>query len=141
MLVAGVLLAIGCGKNSSDQPSPPASSSSSSAAVTIATGETSYTAGAPVPISIVNNGTDTLAFNPCTRILEHEGGGSWATFTEPNRMCTMEAWILGAHETRPATITLPDSIAAGTYRIAINFGAQAPGGGQFNAYSNTFNIK
>jgi hypothetical protein len=106
----------------------------------ISTEATSYAPGAKVAISIHNARTSQFAFNPCTRTVEREANAAWSLVTEPNRMCTMEAWLLDPGATRAATIDLPRDISAGRYRIAIDFGAQDSTAAKVHASSTPFTV-
>jgi hypothetical protein len=106
----------------------------------ISTDRTGYTLGAKVAISIHNARTSQFAFNPCTRTFEHEAGAAWSLVTEPNRICTMEAWLLDPGATRAATIDIPHGIPGGHYRIAIDFSAQDSTAIKVHATSTSFTV-
>ena len=115
---------------------PPADTSAPSKEVELRTDKTHYRAGAPVTLTIVNKSTSTFAFNPCPRVIERQvarlGGRDWVAVQEPPRMCTMEAWILKAHETRTAQTKLSDTLPSGRVRIVVGLskeGQAAPTGG------------
>ncbi len=80
---------------------------------------TEYRSGATVQLTLVNQSDRTYTFNPCPRIVEREDAGAWTRIPEPDRVCTMEAWLLQPHERRNATTDLPASLAAGRYRLVI----------------------
>jgi hypothetical protein len=103
----------------------------------ITTKAASYIPGAPVGIKIQNVSTHQFAFNPCTRSFEREGHGKVA---EPDRMCTMEAWLLAPQETRDASVDLPAGVEPGTYTLIIDFSAQDSSGIQVHATSNPFTV-
>ena len=102
---------------------PPADTSAPSKEVELRTDKTHYRAGSPVTLTIVNKSTSTFAFNPCPRVIERQvarlGGRDWVAVQEPPRMCTMEAWILKAHETRTAQTKLSDTLPSGRIRIVV----------------------
>ena len=97
--------------------------------VELHTDATSYAPGGQVGLTIVNRGDAPYAFNPCTRTIEREVAGAWETVPEPDRVCTMEAWILEPGATRTATTELPATLADGRHRLAISLtrdGQQPP---------------
>ena len=96
-----------------------ADTSELSADVELSTDKTHYRAGDPVTMTFINKSTATFAFNPCPRVIERPSGIYWVPVEEPPRMCTMEAWILKAHETRIAHTKLPDALSAGPVRIVV----------------------
>jgi hypothetical protein len=103
----------------------------------ITTNAASYAPGAAVGLSIHNATAHQFAFNPCTRHFEREAHGE---VTEPNRMCTMEAWLLEPNGTRDASVSLPAVIEPGTYQVRIDFAAQDSSGLQVHAISNPFTV-
>jgi len=102
----------------------------------------SYAAGGEVTLTLTNSGAGQYYFNPCPRIVEREEAGAWTPVDEGQRMCTMEAWILDPNGTRTATTELPDSLAAGRYRIVISLTAegQAPPAEAVRAVSAPFSV-
>ena len=102
----------------------------------------SYAAGDEVTLTLTNSGAGQYYFNPCPRILEREEAGAWTPVDEGQRMCTMEAWILDPNGTRTATTELPDSLAAGRYRIVVSLTAegQVPSGEAVRAVSAPFSV-
>jgi len=115
-------------------PTPPPDSGNE---IHITTNAASYAPGAAVGISIHNATAHQFAFNPCTRHFEREAHGE---VTEPNRMCTMEAWLLDPNGTRDVSVTLPAAIEPGTYQVGIDFAAQDQSGLQVHATSNPFHV-
>jgi hypothetical protein len=89
--------------------------------VLIGTDRSSYRAGDPLTLTVDNRSADSVAFNPCTRALEREQSGSWTAVPEPQRICTMEAWILAPGEHRAGPTELPGDLAAGRYRAVLAF--------------------
>jgi hypothetical protein len=106
-------------------PSPPAGEPAQSSAeagkVQVTTDRSSYRAGDPITLTVHNGSADTVAFNPCTRALEREQAGTWTAVPEPQRICTMEAWILAPGERRAGPTELPADLAAGRYRAVLAF--------------------
>jgi hypothetical protein len=78
-----------------------------------------YRAGEKITLTFENKSASSYTFNPCTRSVERESGGAWATVPEDNRMCTMEAWILGPHGTQSGATELPATMAPGRYRVVV----------------------
>jgi hypothetical protein len=111
--------------------------------VLLRTDKAQYKAGEQVALTIENRSASSYAFNPCTRSLEREDGGSWTPIPEPDRMCTMEAWILDARGTRTGKTELPSSLAAGRYRVVVRLTVETPGaaaGSAITAVSEPINI-
>ena len=98
---------------------PQADTSTPSADIELRTDKTHYRAGDALTLTFVNKSTATFAFNPCPRIIQRQVGSDWIPVDEGPRMCTMEAWILKAHETRTAQTKLPGALAAGQVRIVV----------------------
>ena len=105
---------------------PPAQASSDASGVQVTTDRSGYRAGDPLTLTVHNGSADTVAFNPCTRMLEREQSGSWSAVPEPQRICTMEAWILTPGQRRTGPTELPADLAAGRYRAVLAFTAESP---------------
>ena len=129
IFVAAVLAAtVGCGPAvpGTEQPSAGrdttngAAADSASVAVELRTDRTRYVPGDAVSVTLVNHSSDTYTFNPCTRTLERETSGGWTSISEPQRVCTMQAYILEPRQTRTETTELPDTLAPGRYRMVIS---------------------
>lgn len=86
-----------------------------------------YRAGEKVTLTLENKGARSYAFNPCTRSLEREENGNWRVVEEPDRMCTMEAWILEPHGTRTGATELPQPLSAGRYRVVVRLTVEGSG--------------
>ena len=110
--------------------------------VSLTLDRTSYAAGDAVTLTLRNSGAGQYYFNPCPRIIEREENGAWTPVDEGQRMCTMEAWILDPNGTRTATTELPDSLAAGRYRVVVSLTAegQAPSAEAVRAVSAPFSV-
>ena len=108
-------------------PSSPANGAHADSVV-LRTNKTQYRAGETMTLTFENKSGSSYAFNPCTRSLERETGGSWSAVPEEGRMCTMEAWILDPHGTRSGDTELPASLPAGRYRVVVRMTMQSPGG-------------
>lgn len=118
-------------------PSMPGVSADTAAArtdsVVLRTDKTQYRAGEAITLTFENRSASSYAFNPCTRGIEREENGSWAPVPEPDRMCTMEAWILDPRGTRTGPTELPTPLAPGRYRVVVRMTKEQPGGGQASA--------
>lgn len=108
---------------------PSAAAPDSSQQIELRTDRADYRPGDTVTMTIVNHTTGSWAFNPCTRILEHEAAGSWQAVPDARR-CTMEAWILKPNETRTATTNFDSGLESGRYRLVIGFAGDGPPGGR-----------
>ncbi len=115
--------------------SPSATSGTRADSVVLRTDKTQYRAGEKLTLTLENKSGSSYAFNPCTRSLERESGGSWSTVPEEGRICTMEAWILDAHGTRTGATELPSSLTAGRYRVVVRMTMESPGGAAASAVS------
>jgi hypothetical protein len=106
-------------------PSPSAGaaqqSSSDDGRVQVSSDRSGYRAGESLTLTVHNGSADTVTFNPCTRALEREQSGRWSAVSEPQRICTMEAWILAPGEQRAGPTELPADLAAGRYRAVLAF--------------------
>ena len=104
----------------SDSLAPPSASNTVRAdSVVLRTDKTQYRAGERITLTFENKSASSYTFNPCTRSVERESGGSWATLPEETRMCTMEAWILDPHGTRSGATELPATMSPGRYRVVV----------------------
>jgi hypothetical protein len=128
-------------------PSPPAGSPAHASAddggVEVTTDRSSYRAGDPVTLTVQNGRADTIAFNPCTRTLEAERAGTWSLVPEPQRICTMEAWILGPGERREGPTELPADLSVGRYRAVLAFTVESanPSTERLEARSAPFSLE
>ena len=109
----------------------------------VSTDRASYRAGDPLTLTVHNRGADTVAFNPCTRMLEAERGNAWTAVPEPARICTMEAWLLAPGETRAGPTELPADLVAGRYRAVLGFseGSAEPAAGKLEARTAPFTVE
>lgn len=96
----------------------PSDSAPLTGSIQLRTDRSSYAAGDPMTLTLVNGTTDSYAYNPCTRLLERESGGGWSRIEE-TRICTMIAHILKPRETRVETTELTSGLEAGRYRVII----------------------
>ena len=101
--------------------------------VVVTTDKTQYRAGEAMTLSFENKSASSYAFNPCTRSIERDDAGTWTTVPEPNRMCTMEAWILDPRGTRSGPTELPTPLTPGRYRVAVRMTKEPPGGAAASA--------
>lgn len=77
-----------------------------------------YAPGGEVRFTLVNRGATALGYNPCSsRSVERREGASWAAIPEPGRMCTQEIRLLARGDSVSATLTLPEGLSAGEYRL------------------------
>ena len=138
----GIVAIAGCragGRSgTSDTPNAPARSDSSGLAppltatrsdsVILRTDKTRYRAGEKVTLTFENRSGASYTFNPCTRSIQRETGGTWSTVAEEGRMCTMEAWVLDPRATRSGPTELPSSLAPGRFRVVVFMTREQPGG-------------
>ena len=94
--------------------------------VVLRTDKAQYKAGETIALTFENKSAASYAFNPCQRSVEREEGTSWTTVPEPNRMCTMEAWILDPKGTRTGNTELPTPLTAGRYRVVVRMTVDSP---------------
>jgi hypothetical protein len=115
-------------------PSPSASTVTvRSDSVLLRTDKAQYKAGEQIALTLENKSASSYAFNPCGRAIEREDGGSWTAIPEPDRMCTMEAWILDPRGTRTGNTELPASLTPGRYRVVVRLTVDSPAGGSGSA--------
>lgn len=107
---------------------PAAGGSASADSVSLRTDKRTYRAGEQVTLTLENRSASTYAFNPCTRSVEREAGGAWTPVPEPDRVCTMEAWILDPRGTRTGTTELPARLAPGRYRAVLRLTVESSPG-------------
>src|SRR5262245_16402118 len=91
--------ASGAGDSASTPPpaanaTPGATATVKSDSVLLRTDKAQYRAGEKVTLTFENKSSGKYTFNPCSRALEREQGGSWVAVPDAGRMCTMEAWVL-----------------------------------------------
>jgi len=101
--------------------------------VVLRTDKAQYTAGEQLALTLENKSGTGYAFNPCTRAIEREDGGSWTAIPEPDRMCTMEAWILDPRGTRTGNTELPASLTPGRYRVVVRLTVESSAGASGSA--------
>ena len=107
---------------------PSASNAMRADSVVLRTDKAQYRAGEKVTLTFENKSASSYTFNPCTRSVERESGGAWATVPEENRMCTMEAWVLDPHGTRSGATELPATMAPGRYRVVVRMSMETSPG-------------
>ena len=98
--------------------------------VLLKTDKGQYKAGEQIALTLENKSAASYAFNPCQRSVEREEGAAWTVVPEPDRMCTMEAWILDPRGTRTGNTELPTPLAAGRYRVVVRLTVESPAGGE-----------
>ena len=109
-------------------PAAPAPSTTvRSDSVLLRTDKTQYKAGERMTLTFENRSAVGYTFNPCQRSLERDDGGAWKPLPDEDRMCTMEAWLLGPHSTGTGPTELPAKIPAGRYRVVVRMGVENPG--------------
>ena len=101
--------------------------------VVLTTDKTQYRAGESMTLTLENRSGSSYAFNPCTRSIEREDNGTWTSVPEPDRMCTMEAWILDPKGSRTGQTELPSPLPPGRYRVVVRMTREAPSGGAASA--------
>ena len=104
----------------------PSDSAPITGSIQLRTDRSSYAAGDPMTLTLVNGTRDSYAYNPCTRLLDRENGGTW-TRIEETRMCTMIAHILKPRETRVEKTELTSGLEAGRYRVIIQLTVEGTG--------------
>jgi hypothetical protein len=119
----------------SDSVTPSSAVTTRSDSVVLRTDRAQYRAGEKLTLTFENKSASSYTFNPCTRSVERESGGSWSTVPEEGRICTMEAWILDPHGTRSGATELPPSIGPGRYRIVVRMTMESSGGATASAVS------
>jgi len=111
-----------------DTPAAPAASATvRSDSVLLRTDKAQYKAGERMTLTFENRSAVGYTFNPCQRSIEREDGGTWKPLPDEDRMCTMEAWLLGPRSTGTGPTELPATIPAGRYRIVVRMGVESPG--------------
>ena len=120
------------GQPDTSRPAPSGAAGDTAAvradSVTLRTDKTRYRAGEAMTLTLENRSASSYAFNPCTRAIEREENATWTTVPEPDRMCTMEAWILEPKATREGPTELPTPLTPGRYRVVVRMTKEQPGG-------------
>jgi hypothetical protein len=108
-------------------PSQPDSASRMSD-ITMTTDTRTYRPGDPVELRIVSKATTRFTYNPCTRQLEREDDEATDKWTpvKEERMCTMVAHVLEPNASRVEQTELGEDLPPGTYRMIVEFIADAP---------------
>lgn len=135
VLVAGCRSgAGGASSDSTKQAAPPASPAAPSAgaltradSIVLRTDKAQYRPGEAMTLTFENRSGSPYTFNPCTRTIEREAGGTWTALPDEGRMCTMQAFILAPHGTQTGTTELPSPLAPGRYRVAVRMTLDQPG--------------
>ena len=111
-----------------DTPAAPAASATvRSDSVLLRTDKAQYKAGERMTLTFENRSAVGYTFNPCQRSIEREDGGTWKPLPDEDRMCTMEAWLLGPRSTGTGPTQLPATIPVGRYRVVVRMGVESPG--------------
>lgn len=90
------------------------------------TDKSSYRAGDQIALTLVNPTSSSYAYNPCTRLIEREVGGSWVEIRE-DRICTMIAHILAPRSRRSEKTELTAGLEAGRYRVILALTVEGSG--------------
>ena len=99
------------------------------------------TAGAILPLELINSSSATLGYNLCTNgRLERLLGGQWALVDMSERVCTLELRILAATTRRDEGYRLPTTLQAGTYRLVVKFTPESAGARAVNASTVPFTL-
>ena len=100
-----------------------------------------YQPGATVQLTIANHSGNTYSYNPCARTVERFVDNAWNEVME-DRMCTMTSVLLGPHETRSGSTSLPVSVGSGRYRLVMTMARQgvAPDSARTRAVSGGFDV-
>lgn len=142
VFLIALLAQTGCGGGSSRQPETPADTATTPPAVnpsqqdtiarmsdiSITTDTRSYRPGDPVELRIVSRSAMRYTYNPCTRLLEREDDEVRDTWTpvKEDRICTMVAHVLEPNATRVEQTELGEDLPPGSYRMIVEFNADAP---------------
>ena len=111
-----------------DTPAAPAASATvRSDSVLLQTDKAQYKAGERMTLTFENRSAVGYTFNPCQRSIEREDGGTWKPLPDEDRVCTMEAWLLGPRSTGTGPTQLPATIPSGRYRVVVRMGVESPG--------------
>ena len=123
------------------KPPAPPDAGVAATGVEVRVDRSQYQPGDQIRLTIVNHDQVQYAFNPCTRALEELSGGEWRVVAEPQRACTMEAWLLDPGMTQEANTELPSNVSPAEYRILITFSRQTPGGSAVQGRSAAFQVR
>ena len=116
-------------KADSQPASPPpgnAATTVRSDSVLLKTDKAQYKPGEQIVLTLENRSAASYTFNPCTRSIEREDGSTWTAVPEPDRICTMEAWILEPRESRTGNTDVPASLSPGRYRVVVRLTVDSP---------------
>lgn len=106
----------GARHGTADSAAPPAAADS----VELRVDRSEYRSGDTVKMTLVNRTGASYAFNPCTRGVELETQSGWLAVAEPDRVCTMIAWLLEPNASRDAVTALPSGLRHGRYRLTVS---------------------
>lgn len=99
------------------------------------------TAGASLPLELVNASESTLGYNLCTNgRLERLRAGQWVLVDVSERVCTLDLRILAANTRRDEGYRLPTTLEAGTYRLVVKFTPESAGARAVSALTVPFTL-
>jgi len=81
------------------------------------TNDLSYAPGEAVLLTLRNLYDQPIGYNLCTSELQRSVNDTWERVAE-DRMCTMQLNVLDPGKVDTFSVTLPESLAAGTYRYS-----------------------
>ena len=123
------LAAAGCATQRVPPPPDSVQASATGPAVTadsmqVMVDRSAYRPGDNLTLRIVNRTSLTLGYNACTRALEVNRDGTWATISDSTRMCTMELALISPGASQSATTSLQSPLSPGEYRVVLHFSPQ-----------------
>lgn len=108
--------------------------------VTVSTDQPSYAPGNEIVISYTNETSAEVGYNLCWAWLERQQNGAWVRIeNQPGHVCTAELRTLEPGATATERFPLPETLAAGQYRIRTHIESFVTGG-RVVVTTNTFTI-
>ena len=140
-VLVAVLVLAACGGNGGPPDHDLSGESLNGNGVVLTTEHSSYGQGVAVELTIQNQESQALAYNPCTRRLEILEKGTWVPGPERLRLCTKDVNYVQAGATRRDSTDLDIGLTPGEYRFVITFARDyAPDDEVIRGVSNSFTI-
>lgn len=77
----------------------------------------SYAAGSSATLTVRNLGDETVTYSLCSYQVQQQTATGWGTAHAASLPCIASILTLAPGESATGTVTLPASLAAGTYRV------------------------
>jgi len=153
-IAVGAFIAVACRPASNEGSALPTAGTTTSirdatqSNISLTVDRSAYAAGATAQATVTNSSALVFGYNQCSsRSFERQETRGWVAVSEPARICTMELRLLKSKETQTFSVTLPQDVSAGSYRLVLSLSRQGPASSDqqpntaVQVYSQAFRIE